>query len=187
MTKFSCQVEISIIGVVLFALVMINNLSPSVVAQRTFVAGLTGNQVIPSVNTTSTGSLAVKDITSGTLNYVLNVTNLSNITRAEINIGAGNQNGPEVLTIFIANPPTAQINGTLAQGNITSANLQGPLKSKPISSLIDLMERGNAYVLIKTLTNPNGSIRGQIGFEGIDETGTSAGEQNLTNAKLEVD
>lgn len=187
MTKLGPLVTVMMIAVFLVALLGGYNSNPSVLAQGTFVAGLTGAQVIPSVNTTATGNFAIKNTTSSTLSYILNITNLSNITRADINLGVSNESGPEVLTIFIAKSPTAQINGTLVEGNITSTNLQGPLKSKPISSLIDLMGKGNTYVVVKTLKYPNGSIRGQIGYEGIDETGTSAGEQKLTSPKFEVD
>ena len=42
------------------------------------------------------------------------------------------------------------------------------------------MQKGNTYVNVLTMQNPNGEIRGQLGFAGIDETGTNLGEQKVT-------
>ncbi|SNQ60594.1 CHRD domain protein (fragment) [Candidatus Methanoperedens nitroreducens] len=50
----------------------------------------------------------------------------------------------------------------LAEGNITQANLTGPLAGQPFSSLIDNMTNGSTYVNVHTIQNPAGEIRGQI-------------------------
>ena len=50
-----------------------------------------------------------------------------------INIGEQGKNGTVVVTLFKANSPTGQINGTLSQGNITSDMLQGNLDNKQVS------------------------------------------------------
>ena len=41
------------------------------------------------------------------------------------------------------------------------------------------MQKGGVYVNVLTVQNPNGEIRGQLGFAGIDETGTNVDEQKL--------
>ncbi len=51
---------------------------------------------------------------------------------------------------------------SLAQGDISSSKLEGPLKGKQISDLTKLIEDNDAYVNVHTKQNPNGEIRGQI-------------------------
>ena len=43
------------------------------------------------------------------------------------------------------------------------------------------MQKGGTYVNVLTVQNPNGEIRGQLGFAGIDETGTNVDEQRLNS------
>ena len=54
------------------------------------------------------------------------------------------------------------------------------MMGKQLSNLTDLMQKGGTYVNVLTVQNPNGEIRGQLGFAGIDETGTNRGEQKVT-------
>jgi hypothetical protein len=102
------------------------------------------------------------------------------VTQADVHIAKQGNNGPVVLTLFSSKVPVTNITGVLFQGNITSANFQGQLKGNPLSNLTDLMQKGSAYVNILTVQNPKGEIRGQLGFAGIDETGTNLGEQKVT-------
>jgi CHRD domain len=148
--------------------------------QPTFVAGLTGNQEVPVVHTNATGTASFLAASNSTTGYVLNVTGMSNVTQADVNVAEQGKNGPIILTLFTSKDPVSNFTGVLSQGNITSANLQGPMKGKQLASLTDLMQNGTAYVNIRTVQNPNGEIRGQIGLAGIDESGTALGEKNLT-------
>ena len=149
-------------------------------AQPNFVAGLTGNQEVPSVNSNATGSASFSPVSDSMIRYVVNVTGLTNVTQADLHVAKEGKNGPVVLTIFSSKVPVTNITGILSQGNITSANFQGPMMGKQLSNLTDLMQKGGAYVNVLTVQNPNGEIRGQLGFAGIDETGTNLGEQNVT-------
>jgi hypothetical protein len=54
----------------------------------------------------------------------------------------------------------------LSQGNITAANLEGPLAGQQLTDLIDIMDNGTAYVNVHTKDFPLGEIRGQISTEG---------------------
>jgi hypothetical protein len=85
-----------------------------------------------------------------------------------------------VLLLFSSKVHVTNIAGILSQGNITSANFQGPMMGKELSNLTDLMQQGGAYINVLTVQNPDGEIRGQLGFAGVDETGTNMGEQNVT-------
>jgi CHRD domain len=149
-------------------------------SQPNFVAGLTGNQEVPSVNTNATGSASFSPVSDSMIRYVVNVTGLSNVTEADLHIAKEGKNGPIALTLFSSKAPVTNLTGILSQGNITSANFQGPMMGKQLSNLTDLMQKGGAYVNVLTVQNPNGEIRGQLGFAGIDETGTNLGEQKVT-------
>jgi hypothetical protein len=168
--------------VIVFALTIIVILANKTSAsQPNFVAGLTGNQEAPSVNTNATGSASFSLVSDSMIKYVVNVTGLSNITEADVHVANEGKNGPIVLTLFSSKIPVTNITGILSQGNITSADFQGPMMGKQLSNLTNLMQKGGAYVNVLTRQNPNGEIRGQLGFAGIDETGTNLGEQNVTS------
>jgi len=179
--KFSSKILV-VVAIILIMASLANTVPTGLAAQGSFVAGLTGIEEVPPVHTNATGSATFLPTLEGKLMYILNVTDIGNVTKADVHVGKQGENGPVVVTIFTSESPPAQINGTLSQGNISSANLQGPMKGKPLSGLIDLFQNGDAYVNIGTEQNPNGEIRGQIGFAGIDESGKALGEKNLTLA-----
>jgi len=149
-------------------------------AQGSFVAGLTGIEEVPPTHTNATGSASFLQTLEGKMMYGLNVTGIGNVTKADVHVGKQGENGPVVVTLFTSKSSPIRINGTLSQGNITSANLQGPMKGKQLSNLIDLFQHGGTYVNVATEQYPNGEIRGQIGFAGIDESGKALGEKNIT-------
>ena len=184
LNKFSLMMIILVILVILVTFISMG--TDSAAGQASFVAGLTGNQEVPVVDTNVTGSALFVSQSSGTITYVVNVTNMANITGAELNIGKQGENGQIAVVLFKAASPTTNINGTLTQGNISSANLQGPLKDKLVTDLTNILQQGGAYVNVQTVQNPRGEIRGQIGFEGIDESGTMAGQGNITRERDEI-
>jgi hypothetical protein len=147
--------------------------------EPTFVAGLTGSQEAPVVDTNSTGTASFVVASNGSITYLINVTAMTNVTQAEVYLAEQGKNGPIILTLFSPKTPLTNITGVLSQGNISSANLEGPMDGKQLSSLRDIMQQGSAYVNIRTTQNPNGEIRGQLGFAGIDESGTNLGEQKV--------
>ena len=129
-----------------------------------FVAKLTGRDEVPSKDTKATGSADFELSSNGNmLKYKVTVMNIDKVTQAHIHSGKVGQNGDIVVTLFKSQTPTGQKKeGTLSQGDITSANLEGPLKGKQISDLIKLINTGGAYVNVHTEMNPKGEIRGQI-------------------------
>jgi hypothetical protein len=54
------------------------------------------------------------------------------------------------------------IDGVLARGTITEADLVGPLAGQPLSALVEAIRSGNAYVNVHTVDHPAGEIRGQL-------------------------
>ncbi len=116
-------------------------------------------------NTKATGTVDFVIHSNGKImSYNVNINNIDKVTIANIHQGKKGENGPIVVTLirFKTLTPTGLVNGQLAQGNITSIDLKGPLKGMQISDLTKLIEDSNAYVNIQTKQYPDGEIRGQI-------------------------
>ena len=127
-----------------------------------FDAKLTGKDEVPSKDTKVTGIAGFNVIDNNTISYTVNVTDIQKVTESHIHQGKAGVNGPVVVTLFKTDKPSATTSGTLTKGNITSANLEGPLAGKKITDLISLIKSGNAYVNVHTEANPKGEIRGQL-------------------------
>jgi hypothetical protein len=67
-----------------------------------------------------------------------------------------------VVILYPGPTKDGRFDGILVEGNITQANLTGPLAGVPLSALIDNMMAGKTYVNVHTTQNPAGEIRGQI-------------------------
>lgn len=122
---------------------------------------LTGMEEVPPVNTNSTG-IALFELLNNQIDFKVNVTNLDNIMSAQIHLGEFGQNGEIIVSLLKSLSPVDVHNGTLVEGQVTSADLVGPLKGKTINELIQLFNNTKTYVNIHTEQYPNGEIRGQI-------------------------
>lgn len=135
-----------------------------------FVAPLSGNQEVPPVATRASGLAKFKLSKDGTeFSYKLNVANIDGVTQAHIHCGAAGVNGPVVAFLFGFNPVGGSVNGTLAEGTITAADViarpdspECPGGVADFDELIETMKAGNTYANVHTLANPPGEIRGQI-------------------------
>jgi hypothetical protein len=117
------------------------------------------------------------------LTYKLIVANIENVFQAHIHNAVPGVNGPIVVWLYPSTAPVAgplgqgRIDGVIAEGTITAANLVGTLSGDPLSDLVDLLKNGTAYVNVHTNdgvapTNtgpgdfPGGEIRGQVEHRG---------------------
>ena len=118
--------------------------------ERTFRAELSGSEEVPLVNTEAEGEAEFRIGGSGdTLTYRLTISHIKDITAACIHKGRKGEKGPPVADLF-AEPKRENIIGTLlAEGKVEPYLLTGPLKGKPLKSLIQLIEAGEAYVIFK--------------------------------------
>lgn len=144
-------------------------------ANRNFVAHCKGEQEVPARDTNAQGQAIFhlsKDETA--IDYKLIVANIENVVAAHIHVGAAGVNGPVVAFLAGPFPPGGgRVDGVLAQGTITAANLVGPLAGHPLSELISEMRDGNTYANVHTDDGvapantgrgdfPGGEVRGQI-------------------------
>jgi hypothetical protein len=124
-----------------------------------FTATLSGQNEVPPTQSIATGN-AVFTQAGQNMTFFLNATDLQNYTAAHIHLAPQGQNGPIVVTLVNFTAPVDQY--SLDGNSIAAQNLEGPLKGKQISDLVNEMNNGNTYVNIHTTQNPNGEIRGQI-------------------------
>ena len=131
--------------------------------EQRFITELTGFEEVPPVNNTSAIGVAEFKLGQDNIMYIVNVTDIENVTAAHIHSGQVGENGPIVVTLFKEDTPTtAMTTGVLSEGNITATNLEGPMAGQLLSNLTSAMQNEQTYVNVHTQQNPNGEIRGQI-------------------------
>ena len=101
------------------------------------------------------------------IQFKLIASNIENVTQAHIHCCANSEGtGGVVVWLYPAAPPQRLIpgrsDGVLAEGVITQSSLVGGLAGQPLSTLLDRIASGLAYVNVHTTQFPPGEIRGQI-------------------------
>jgi hypothetical protein len=163
-----------IMTVVLIVLAL-TSLAATPANNRNFNAHLTGGEEVPARETLAQGQAIFQlSLDSSELHYKLNVANIENVVASHIHLGPAGANGPVVAFLYGPFPTGGgRIDGRIAAGTITAADLVGPLAGQPLSALIEAMEAGNTYVNVHTNDGvaptdtgpgdfPGGEIRGQI-------------------------
>ncbi len=142
---------------------------------QSFGTHLSGDEEVPARDTDATGQATFKVTEDGTaLAYRLIVANIDNVVASHIHLGPAGENGPVVAFLY-GNQPAGggRIQGVIAEGVITDADLVGPLSGQTLDDLLAHMRSGNAYVNVHTNDGvappntgpgdfPGGEIRGQI-------------------------
>jgi hypothetical protein len=153
-----------------------------------FGTPLSGDEeVMPTgvVNTSSARGNAIFQLSADgqSLSYKLIVANIENVFQAHIHRGVAGTNGGIVVWLYPSTAPVAgplgggRVNGVIAEGTITAANLVNTLNGLPLSALVELLSTGQAYVNVHTNdgvspTNtgpgdyPGGEVRGQVEHRG---------------------
>lgn len=138
--------------------------------KRTYTASLKGGNEVPAVETNAQGKAIFHLSKDGTeLSYKLIVANIENVTQAHIHCGAEGVNGPVVVFLFGFVAEGVSVNGVLAEGTITAANIiprpdsaACPGGVADFAELLAKINSGEAYVNVHTIANPGGEIRGPI-------------------------
>jgi hypothetical protein len=144
-------------------------------------------EVMPAgvVNTSAARGNAVFQLSAdGTqLSYKLIVANIENVFQAHIHNAPVGQNGGIVVWLYPSTAPVpgplggGRVDGVIAEGTITAANLVNSLQGQPLSALVNLLTSGNAYVNVHTNDGiapintgpgdfPGGEMRGQVEHRG---------------------
>ncbi|MCM3629355.1 CHRD domain-containing protein [Paenibacillus glycanilyticus] len=130
---------------------------------KRFKAILNGRNEVPPVRTNATGFAVFQLSGSGNqLSFKLVVRNIKKVTAAHIHLGQKGENGPVVAFLFGPSQFGISVKRGIIRGTLTGSDLEGPLSGKTIGDLIREFERGNAYINVHTVQNPDGEIRGQV-------------------------
>jgi hypothetical protein len=145
-----------------------------VLGQEAFTAELSGENVLPAVNTDANGTITIQG-NNQSLNYQLALNDISNVTGAHIHFGNDDENGKIVVSLLRSNSPSGLEVETLG-GNFTGDDVQGPLDGLPLEQLIGFMGNGSTYVNVHSIEFPLGEIRGQIEEQEEEEGEEEEGE-----------
>ena len=140
-------------------------------ARPTYVANLNtaAEKANPPFTQTSSGVATFVDMGTS-IDWSLNVTNITGITVSHIHLGdehavatpsvdpAATGAGPVIINLFLPNGATGAVNGEVAHGSITNANNA----NVSLDSLRVLFNNGHAYANVHTLAHGGGEIRDQI-------------------------
>lgn len=141
---------------------------------QNFQTHLVGDAEVPARETPAQGNVKFQLSPDGqTLHYKLIASNIENVIQAHIHLGPATCACPVVVFLYGLVPPDAgRTDGVLAEGDITQANMIGPLAGRPFEMLLDNIRAGNTYVNVHTRSTslpplvpgnfPGGEIRGQI-------------------------
>ena len=144
---------------------------PTLAAQLRFTASLKGANERPAPVDTNAAGLARFWLNSDEteIHYMLIVANIDGVTQAHIHCGTPDLAGPVVAFLYGFNEVGVTVNGILAEGVITQANVIPRAASAAcpggVSTLADIiakMRNGGAYANVHTLAFPAGEMRGTI-------------------------
>lgn len=124
-----------------------------------FVIALTGEQA--GVTTAASGT-ATLTLGKSSIEFRVEVFAIgTRVQSAGLYLGLPGVQGSRVATFFLGNQP-GPIDGILNEGVVLADDLQGAT----FASVVDSMRAGQAYVLVGTVAEPDGEIRGQTGPRG---------------------
>jgi CHRD domain-containing protein len=152
---------------------------------HSFIALLTGNNVIPPVSTNAIGIIKFQSNASNIneLYYEINLTNLHNdVAKVDVYLGNKTENGRNIVTLYrtVSMPSEICCRSAASEserskfffnGTISTQNLEfGPLaNSENMTDLVRLFNHGNTYAEVDTyqpkslsLSGSDSEIRGQI-------------------------
>lgn len=123
---------------------------------QVFRADLSGANEVPARATAATGTSQI-EVDGNTVFFAVEVHNINAVSLSHIHVGPASANGPVRVDFFLG-PVTGPLNGILAQGSFTAADV----KVISFDQLLAEIRAGNAYVNVHSPTFPAGEVRGQL-------------------------
>jgi hypothetical protein len=181
----SCKGSDSSLLLMIISLVMLLSLtltSTEIFAKK--IATLSGDQVVPPVNTKATGHATFKHPDSTTMNYKVNFTGIIHPTGIGVHMGKTGSNGDLIVDLMKQAKIQSTNVGMIVTGSFTTQDLIGPMKGKTILELVDSMKSGDTYLSVDTEKHPTGEIRGQLelAHPPSSEKVNTSGNENQTKS-----
>jgi hypothetical protein len=139
-----------------------------------FKAKLKGDNEVPPVNTTATGTakftikhFKVKD---DVIASKINVTGITNLTGARIYAGNNSEIGQSIVDLLKSGKENKTQDRLIITADIKASDFEGLMKGKTLEDLRTAMARDGTYINIQTSHHPDGEIRGQIKVSGSNAT-----------------
>jgi len=129
--------------------------------QTKYKSKLGGDNVVPPVNTTASGRVVIF-IGNDWLWWKLNVTGINEPTMAHIHMGENGVNGAVVADLLKSANFENSTERMIITGNISAADLQGPLSGKTIADLQSAINALGVNIDLHTKNHPEGELRGTI-------------------------
>ncbi len=151
---------------------------------RLTVTLLRGDEEVPPRATPASGQISLRLKDDDHVEYVLDVSDITNITMAHIHMAPKGVNGGIVVWLFPSVKGTAPLPGgggplgrILVSGTFSSADFRGALAGKTMADFLAAVEAGQTYGNVHTddgIDGPNtgpgdfpgGEIRGQLDANG---------------------
>jgi hypothetical protein len=180
----SCKGSDTALLLIIISLVMllsITLISTEISAKK--VAILSGDQVVPPVNTKATGHATFKHPDSTTMNYKVSFTGIIHPTGVGVHMGKTGSNGDLIVDLMKQGKSQPTNDSMIVTGSFTAQNLIGPMKGKTILELVDSMKSGDTYLIVDSEKHPTGEIRGQLELAHPPSTSMTNTGDNETQTK----
>ncbi len=128
-----------------------------------FTATLSGRDEVPPNRSGASGSATFRVRPDGSIDYTLDVEQISNVRAAHIHLGAAGMNGPVVVPLLDRPEGVSVFDRTrIASGRLTAADLTAASGIRTPAELLQRMRQGRTYVNVHTTRFPGGEVRGEV-------------------------
>lgn len=135
--------------------------------KETYTAQLTGTAARPATNTGASGTATFVFEDSNTITYEVLGSRLTGVRSLQLQAGTASDTGRVMATLFsVANTTTnVDSNRVVRAGTISRS---GTSFAAPFTfdSLVNRIRAGTAFIVVRTVANPTGEIRGQLSRGG---------------------
>ena len=142
-----------------------NATASNATASQTQIQAVFLGDLKPRTGSNASGVAGFEFLGGDAMSYTINATGTSNISNIWLSQSTGGR-FTDLVQIHSATRDgliNAPINGTVASGNLTSADFTGaPLQGKSMSDLAKMIADGQVFVRISTSDFPSGEIIGKL-------------------------
>ena len=130
--------------------------------KETYTAQLTGAAARPAATTPATGTATFVFQDTNSINYEVLGTQLTGVTRLQLQAGTAADSGRVMATLFTTNTAVNVDSNRVVRAGTISRTGTAFVTPFTFDSLVQRMRASTVFVLVRTSANPLGAIRGQL-------------------------